>query len=319
MKKKLYLCIMGAALFSASALFIESDNFITSAQTKKSGDITSNKNPQLNVTSEFWKQQNDLALEKRSAPTGDKPRGLIVPNELKNSNPAKQIAKFREMVENGFEKPFDYTDLAQKRMNGELIELPVATENFVIDVGGQATDEEFTWFDFENGSITLDAESSNYKILKKLADDFDGMKYDLNNPQDRRSMKIRLLRMVHPSVKPVLEEIANAYQQKFKRPLRVTSLVRTMEYQKNLSEVDAGAFLVRDADALPPHVSGCAVDISRRYLTAEEQNFIANKLAEMKKKEKIDGTIEYGTSPVFHFFVYADGKAPKLKTNSKEK
>ena len=82
-------------------------------------------------------------------------------------------------------------------------------------------------------SSPLFAETSDTLLLDSLV-----QKYDLNNPTHRRQMKIRLLRMFHPNAKPILEQIAKAYQQKFNRPLRVTSLSRSMLYQIGLNKIN---------------------------------------------------------------------------------
>lgn len=299
-------------LFAVIGFALKDFSPISFAQTQKTRETTCNKNPELNVSVEFWKQQQQKALEERKEPSGDNVPGLLFDEILRGGDITKQKAKMAEMTANGYIRPMDFADLALKRMSGELIELPIATESYVLDVGGSANDGEFTSFDFENQSVVLKPESSKYILLKQLAEDFDGMKYDLQNPQDRRQIKIRLLRMLNPQTRKVLEEIAAAYFKKFNRPLRIVSMVRSMEYQISLNKTSANSFRVRGNDSLPPHVSGCAIDLSRKQMTAEEQNFIGKKLAEMETGGKIDALVEFGDSPVFHFFVYADGKPPKV-------
>lgn len=109
--------------------------------------------------------------------------------------------------------------------------------------------------------------------------------------------------MIAPKAKPVLEEITQKYRAKFNRPLLVTSMIRSIDYSVELNKVDASSFLVRRDGAIPPHCSGVAFDIAIKNLTAEEQNFIANILAEMDRNGKVDAIRETGPTGVFHVFV----------------
>lgn len=265
---------------------------------------------ELNVSIAFWQRQRQLALAPRMGLTGIFPPGLQVPAELFGDGVAKQKAKLAQMLRAGYQQPMDFADLAKKKLNRELVELPMATESYFLDVGGSATEEPFTAFSFEAGDTLLMPGMPKYEILKKLAENFDGQRYDLNNPRDRKQMRIRLLRMFHPKAKPVLKEIANAYFQKFGKPLRVTSLTRSMDYQIALNRINPNSFKVKGAGSLPPHTSGCAFDLARKHMTAEEQNFLMQKLAEMERRGLIDALIEYNQNACFHIFVYPDGKSP---------
>jgi hypothetical protein len=118
--------------------------------------------------------------------------------------------------------------------------------------------------------------------------------------------------MFQPRAKGILKEIADAYFQKFGRPLRVTSLTRSMDYQILLNSNNPNSFKVKGEGALPPHTSGCAFDLARKHMTAEEQNFLMAKLAEMERAGKLDALIEYGANACFHIFIYDDGIPPKM-------
>ena len=188
----------------------------------------------------------------------------------------------------------------------------MATQSFYLDVGGSASDGAFQSFSFQGGEVDIASGTPQYQTLAQLASSFAGQKYDLNNPADRKQMRIRLLRMFNPRAKPILQEVANAYLQKFGRPLRVTSLTRSMDYQIGLNKTNPNSFKVRDENALPPHTSGCAFDLARKHMTAEEQNFVMQKLAEMERAGKLDALIEYGVNACFHIFIYYDGIPPKM-------
>jgi hypothetical protein len=158
----------------------------------------------------------------------------------------------------------------------------------------------FTRFNFTDGAALPAADSAGQRKRKELADNF-GL--SLNTPSDRKQIRLRLLRMIDPKAKPVLEEIAQKYHAKFNRPLRVTSLIRSIDYSIDLNKVDAGSFKVREDGGIPPHCSGLAFDFAVKNLTAEEQNFIADILAEMDRNGKVDAVRESGTNAALHVFV----------------
>lgn len=272
---------------------------------------TGAKDTELNVPIEFWQKQRDLALGARSAATGLDP-GLKFFPELVGGNVAKQKAKLSELITGGYKQPMDFSDLAEKRLKGELIELPIATQWYLLDVGGSASENPFTAFSFQMGDTPIAAGSTKYLPLDELSKSFQGQKYDLNSGRDRRQIRIRLLRMFHPRAKPILEELAKAYQAKFGRPLRVTSLTRSMDYQIGLNKINPNSFNVKGPGSLPPHTSGCAFDLARKHMTADEQNFLQEKLVEMEKRGVLDALREGGANACFHVFIYPDGRPPRM-------
>lgn len=263
------------------------------------------KKNDLIVSLEFYEKQLNLANQARPN-SGISPPGMIVPPELRNGIGA-QIRKIQEMKRNNYKLPLDFADLAEKRFSRKLIELPMATTDFVLDVGGSSKGTEFTDFQYDRSpqSVPIAAGSSDYQILSQLAGNFDGQKYSLDNERDRKQMKIRLLRMFHPSARPVLETLAKNYREKFSVPLRVTSLSRSMEYQIGLNKGNANSYVVRNADAVPPHTSGCTFDLSRRFMSATEQNYLMGELAKLEQQNMVDALIEYGGNPCFHVFILA--------------
>ncbi|HLM00113.1 MAG TPA: DUF5715 family protein [Pyrinomonadaceae bacterium] len=268
------------------------------------------KPSELNVPIAFWQKQRDLVFAPRTGATGISPPGMEVPRELFGDGVVKQKAKLAEMMRGGYQQPMDFAELAQKRLNKELIELPMATESFLLDVGGSATESEFTAFSFQARDALIAPGTPKHQTLLQLAGNFDGQKYDLSSGRDRKQIRIRLLRMFHPRARPILKELADAYFQQFKRPLRVTSLTRSMDYQISLNKTNANSFIVRGPGSLPPHTSGCAFDLGRAYMTVAEQNFLMKKLAEMENRGVLDALIEYNVNACFHVFIYPDGKPP---------
>ena len=256
--------------------------------------------PQLAVSVADWEKQRSLAMGRRNAPTGVT-SGVSIPPELQG-NIGKQLAEFAKMGLTRDKLPKDFVSLAQKRMNNELVELPLATEFYYLDNIGTSVDSSpFNVFDINtNGKSPLPANSEGYSILQKLAANYNGQKYDLNDPAQRKQMKQRLLRMFHPDAKAVLEEIARAYHQKFRRPLKITSLTRSLEYQVDLSRATSNAY----RGATPPHSTGRTFDMAYMQMTAEEQNFIMAKFAELEKAGRVDSLHERGQTPCIHTFVF---------------
>jgi pSer/pThr/pTyr-binding forkhead associated (FHA) protein len=269
----------------------------------------SKEEEELNVTAAELAEAKQKAFEPRSKPTGITPAGLAVPAELRGDGVIKQKVKLGQMKASGYQQPMDFSDLAQKRLNRELIEMPMATKSFYLEVGGSASTDPFTAFSFATNDTPILTGSPKHKPLADLAAKFG---VNLETPADRKQIRMRLLRMFNKGAKPVLQELSEAYYQKFNRPLRVTSLTRSMDYQIGLNKTNANSFIVRGEGSLPPHTSGCAFDLARKHMDVEEQNFVMNKLAEMERARKLDALIEYGTNACFHIFIYFDGVAPNM-------
>jgi pSer/pThr/pTyr-binding forkhead associated (FHA) protein len=285
---------------------------VATVQDVKVTEVNASKDEaELNVTAAFLADRKARALEKRAKEAGIRPAGLDVPKELFGDGVIKQKFKLQEMIKKTppYEQPMDFSDLAAKRLSGELREMPMATDSFYLEVGGSAQDTPFTAFSFQTDSTPILSGSPKYKPLADLAQKYG---VSLDNSADRKQIRMRLLRMFNPRANDVLREIANAYYKEFNRPLRVTSLTRSMDYQILLNATNANSFKVRGAGSLPPHTSGCAFDLARKHMGVDEQNFVMKKLAEMERDRKLDALIEYGTNACFHIFIYYDGIAPSF-------
>ena len=146
--------------------------------------------------------------------------------------------------------------------------------------------------------------AAEYAELSALARDFAGRSYDLNDPASRKEFKVRLLSHVRPAALKVIEEVARAYREKFGRHLPVTSLVRTDEYQRRLSTVNANATTIETA----PHTTGLAFDIYYRYMTAGEQEFVMAELARLRDAGRVEALRELRDH--YHVFAFLEGKPP---------
>jgi hypothetical protein len=104
-----------------------------------------------------------------------------------------------------------------------------------------------------------------------------------------------------------------AYQSKFERPLPVTSLVRTVEYQRLLRE--SGNPNAADV-APPPHTTGLAFDIYYRYMTTAEQEFVMGEIAQLERDGRVEALRELRDH--YHVFVFPDGRRPDEKLVEKK-
>jgi Family of unknown function (DUF5715) len=137
-----------------------------------------------------------------------------------------------------------------------------------------------------------------------LAANFGGRSYDLGDPSDRARFDTRLLSTTRPAARDLLLDIAREYHQKFGRLLPVTSLARTERYQRRLGRVNANATHVET----PPHTTGCAFDISYRYMAADEQQFLLDRIAQLEDDGKVESLRERRNH--IHVFVFQDGRRP---------
>jgi hypothetical protein len=168
-----------------------------------------------------------------------------------------------------------------------------------------ALDEDKKTLDDVYGSpAARDKMFRDYDNLQTLAKDFRGRSYDLANGNDREAFKVAMLSSLRPAALKVLEEVATAYHRQFSRPLPVSSLVRPEEYQHVLRRYNRAATTIET----PPHSTGLAFDIDYRYMGIDEQNFVMNELARLKRDGRIEVLRERAAN--FHVFAFVDGTRP---------
>ena len=147
-------------------------------------------------------------------------------------------------------------------------------------------------------------------LLKKgsdiadLAANFGGRSYDLKDPAQRGELDARLLSLTRPGARDVILDLAREYHQRFGRLLPISSLVRTERYQRRLGRVNANATHVE----FPPHTTGCAFDITYRYMAADEQQFLMDRIAQLERDGKVEALKERRNH--IHVFVFPDGQRP---------
>ncbi len=247
----------------------------------------------------------DAAVEKAKAPRGEELGGVLeIPSELRHYEErywflATQVAEIEKYKVHTVQ---DYLDLASMIQSGELVPVPAVTDTFILlGVGQRADEEPFTKFEAENSEVT---DPGEYQALQKLATNFNGRSFDLENPYDRHVLKINMLSTIRPQALKIIEQIATSYHQQFDRPLPVSSLVRPEQYQHSLRRVNRNAVTIDT----PPHSTGLAFDIDYRYMSVTEQNFLMKELAQLKNEGRIEVIRERNAN--YHVFAFVNGARP---------
>lgn len=146
---------------------------------------------------------------------------------------------------------------------------------------------------------------AEYETLAALARDFGGRAYDLHDSSASKEFQARMLTYVRPDALKVMEELGSAYQEKFGRPLPITSLIRTEEYQRTLREAgnaNAGSFRVE------PHTTGLAFDVYYHFMTAAEQQFVMDEIARLERGGRVEALRELRDH--YHVFAFPGGVRP---------
>ena len=111
-------------------------------------------------------------------------------------------------------------------------------------------------------------------------------------------------RYLRPWAKLFLERLSRQYRARHRKPLRVTSLLRTAAYQRSLSRRNGNA-----AAAVGPkrsaHLTGACLDISKKGMTRSQQAWVRSVLSSLKTKGYLYAVEEY-QQPVFHILVHRD-------------
>jgi hypothetical protein len=218
----------------------------------------------------------------------------------------------------------DYLDLASMIERGEMVPVAAVGDTYVLyGIGQRADDGPFSQYVDDKALLDQNQQqtdtrpdlSREYESLQKLAKNFNGRSYDLENPSDRLALKMNMLSALRPQALKIMEEVAAAYHSEFNRPLPVSSLVRPEQYQHQLRRVNRNAVTI---DA-PPHSTGLAFDIDYRYMSVAEQNFLMRELARLKNEGRIEVIRERNAN--YHVFAFVNGSRPNddLITASLEK
>jgi hypothetical protein len=106
-----------------------------------------------------------------------------------------------------------------------------------------------------------------------------------------------------------LADLARAHKAVFRKPLEVSSAVRTVEYQKRLRTVNGNAAQA-EGDIVSPHLTGATIDIPKDGLSRKEMDWMRRNLFDLQQAGKIDVEEEFQQS-CFHITVYKSYAPPK--------
>lgn len=162
--------------------------------------------------------------------------------------------------------------------------------------------------DYYKDAARAETMGAEFRRLSEAARDFGGRAYDLADAAGRKAFKVSLLSSLRPGARERLEAIARPYRQKFDRPLPVTSLIRTVEYQRVLGDAgNPNAIRIN----VPPHTTGLAFDIYTFYMAADEQQFLLDEIARLEKEGLVEALREQRNH--IHVFAFADARPPDEK------
>ena len=111
-------------------------------------------------------------------------------------------------------------------------------------------------------------------------------------------------RYLRPWAKLFLERLSRQYHARHRKPLRVTSLVRTADYQRRLTGRNGNAASA-DGPTRSAHLTGACMDISKKGMTGAQQRWLRDVLASLKTKGYLYAVEEF-KQPVFHILVHRD-------------
>jgi len=157
------------------------------------------------------------------------------------------------------------------------------------------------WYD-DPGKRALLVEER--QVLDDLARRLGKRQYDLDAPPERRAFRGRLLSFVRPPARDRLMDLAARYRAQFARPLPITSLVRTEQYQRQLGETNPNATRIQ----VPPHTTGLAYDVYYHYMTGPEQDALMDMVAQDERAGLVESLRE--NRDHIHIFAFADGHRP---------
>lgn len=119
-------------------------------------------------------------------------------------------------------------------------------------------------------------------------------------------------RYCRPWTARFLSDLSRSFYARYGAALQVNSAVRTQEYQRHLLRVNANA-APAEGDTASPHLTGGAVDIGKKELTAAEIEWIRARLLPLQQAGEIDVEEEFYQA-CFHISVYTTyvpaGKIP---------
>jgi len=127
-------------------------------------------------------------------------------------------------------------------------------------------------------------------------------------------------RYLRPWTKLFLVRLSSQFRARFGQPLRVTSLLRTAEYQRSLRRRNGNA-AADDGPKRSAHLTGASLDISKKGMTGAQRQWLRNVLSSLHNAGHLYAIEEF-RQPVFHILVhrqyedYVDRKTGSRGTTS---
>lgn len=109
-------------------------------------------------------------------------------------------------------------------------------------------------------------------------------------------------RYCRPWTSTFLSDLSRAHEERFGRPLMVTSAVRTVEYQRHLMRINGNA-APAEGDIASPHLTGATIDIAKKGLSISEIAWMRAYLLPLETAGKLDVEEEFRQA-CFHITVY---------------
>jgi len=107
---------------------------------------------------------------------------------------------------------------------------------------------------------------------------------------------------LRPWAKRFLDQISRAYYANFHQPLRVTSMIRTVELQRRLERRNFNAAEATGFDR-SSHLTGATLDISKHEMDAQEKRWFRRRLIDLEQDGYLYAVEEF-EQPCFHVMVF---------------
>lgn len=109
-------------------------------------------------------------------------------------------------------------------------------------------------------------------------------------------------RYLRPWAKLFLMRLSRQFRARFGAPMRVTSLLRTAEYQRALARRNGNAAAAKGPKR-SAHLTGACLDISKKGMSSAQQAWVRRVLSSLRSKGYLYAIEEY-QQPVFHILVH---------------
>jgi Family of unknown function (DUF5715) len=107
---------------------------------------------------------------------------------------------------------------------------------------------------------------------------------------------------LRPWAKRFLDQISREYYANFHQPLRVTSMIRTVELQRRLERRNFNAAEATGFDR-SSHLTGATLDISKHEMDAREKRWFRHQLIDLEQAGYLYAVEEF-EQPCFHVMVF---------------